>query len=206
MIPARSTRALLVGVWLASAAAAGCEPTPAPSPAATGSGAASPSSRALPEPPPLDPRALEEIIASTPAPLPPTSASATLVGTDTGITGAEPPEQESDDDSLVSLLPTWAASNAGSERDLRGTLYFDLVSRCRDESGALLPPESVELELRVDLKGHIDRSSVRARAREPRHAAAAACMARIARTSEALLTPPRLEKPVTIKALVPSVD
>lgn len=175
----------------ASSALASAAPVPSVAAAATAS---------------LDPKALAEIVGNVPAALPATSASGTLVGTDTGITGSEKPEQETDDAGLVSLLPNWAASNAGSERDLRGTLYFDLVNRCRDEHGAHLPPEAVELELRIDLKGHIDRSSVKARAMKPEHEKAAACMARVARTSEALLTPPRLDKPVSIKALVPSVD
>ena len=164
------------------------------------------SQTAAPAEPTVDPRALEEIVGSTPPPLPPTSASATLVGTDTGLAGNEKPEPEPESDSMFSMLPPWAASNASSERDLRGTLYFELVNRCRDESGATLPPEAVVLELRIDPKGHIDRSSVRAKPRDPRYQAAAACMVRVARTSEALLTPPRLEKPVIITAVVPSVD
>jgi len=156
--------------------------------------------------PRVDARALEELIANTPAPLPPTSASGTLVGTDSGLTGSEKPDVETDESPLVSLLPNLGASNAGSERDLRGTLYFDLVNQCRDANGAHLPPEAVEIELRIDAKGHIDRSSVRAKAERPEHAGAAACMARVARTSEALLTPPRLDKPISVRAKVPSVD
>jgi hypothetical protein len=209
MVAARASRSapLLRGLALfAVFTAAGCDSAPqVTSPSASGSALPAPSA-AVAVNAPLDPSALDEIVANVPAPLPATSASGTLVGTDTGITGSEKPDPETDDAGLVSLLPNWAASNAGSERDLRGTLYFDLVNRCRDEGGAQLPPEAVELELRIDLKGHIDRSSVKARALRPEHAKAAACMARVARTSEALLTPPRLDKPVMIKALVPSVD
>lgn len=152
----------------------------------------------------VDARALAEIVAAVPLPPPPTSASGTLVGSDTGITGADEPEPS--DDGFVSLLPSWSASNAGSERDLRGTVYFDLVKQCRADDGSQLPPEAVEIELVVDPKGHIDRSSVKARALEPQHERAAACMARALRNSEARMTPPRLEKPVLVRARVPSVD
>lgn len=154
--------------------------------------------------PAIDPKALAEINANVPQPLPATSASGSLVGTETGITGAE--KAETNDDALVSLIPSWAASNAGSERDLRGTLYFDLVDQCRADDGRHLPPEAVEIELVVDSKGHIDRASVKARAKKPEHEKAAACMVRVARTSEARLTPPRLDKPIEVRAKVPSVD
>ena len=153
----------------------------------------------------VDAKALAEIVEAVPLPPPPTSASGTLVGSDTGITGADKPEPASDD-GFVSLLPSWSASNAGSERDLRGTVYFDLVRQCRADDGSQLPPEAVEIELVVDPKGHIDRSSVKARALEPQHEKAAACMTRALRNSEARMTPPRLDKPVLVRARVPSVD
>jgi hypothetical protein len=155
--------------------------------------------------PPVDAKALAEIVEAVPLPLPPTSASGTMVGSDTGITGSDEPEPPSDD-GFVSLLPSWSASNAGSERDLRGTVYFDLVSQCRADDGSQLPPEAIEIELVVDSKGHIDRSSVKAKARSPEHEKAAACMTRTLRTSEARMTPPRLDKPVLVRARVPSID
>ncbi len=153
-----------------------------------------------------DAAALREIIAHVPAPPPPTSASGTLVGSDTGIAGSEAPATETQEEAYARLHPPWGPSNGGSERDLRATLYWDLVTQCRDASGAELPPESVAVEFRVDPKGRIIRSTVQATAAAPAHEPAARCMARVLLTSEVRLTPPRIEKPIDVKARVPSVD
>ncbi len=215
MVPAGArpwSRAAALGRLLAAAWLAGCGDDPAamPAPAAPPGEIATALSAHTPvEPPPavsVDRAALDEVIDRVRSPLPPTSASGTLVGSDTGILGEEKPLIETDGADMVSLLPKWAASNAGSERDLRGTLYFDLVNECRGAPGTHLPPEAVEIELVVDAKGQIDRASVKARGTKPEYEAAAACMVRVARTSEAKLTPPRLERPIVVRAKVPSVD
>jgi hypothetical protein len=210
MVPAGALRGMLTPCLIAACAATGCgdapsaaAPPPPPGVVASVLGVGSGSAQAPKAA--IDPKALAEMVEAMPPPAPPTSASGTLVGTDTGITGTDKPEPPSDD-GFVSLLPSWSASNAGSERDLRGTVYFDLVHQCRADDGSELPPEAVEIELVVDSKGHIDRSSVKAKALEPEHEKAAACMTRTLRTSEARMTPPRLDKPVLVRARVPSVD
>jgi hypothetical protein len=156
---------------------------------------------------PVDARARAEIVSHALSALPATSASGTIIGTDTGREGHEPPvPEESETASLVALLPTFKPSNAGLERDLRGTLYFDLVDACRGPGGAPLPPEAVLVVFRVDPKGQIDRASVQATALDRAHAEAARCMVRVVRSSEARFTPPRTDKPIEIHAKVPSVD
>lgn len=107
---------------------------------------------------------------------------------------------------MVSMQPDLKTSNAGGERDLRATLYFDLVNQCRDEDGEILPANAIEIEFRVDPRGLIDRSSVRARALEPQYESAALCMVRVIRTGSANFGAPRLDEPTRVKSLVPSVD
>jgi hypothetical protein len=156
----------------------------------------------------VDPAALRDVLARVPAPLPPTSASGTLVGTDTRLpaSSATPTTDGAGESVLLDLRTKLAPSNAGSERDLRATLYFDLVDRCRDDKGQHLPPESVMVRFRVDAHGQIDRASVQTRPLAPAFAAAAECMARVIRTSDARFTPARLGQPIAVSAKVPSVD
>ncbi len=156
----------------------------------------------------VDPAALRDTLSRVPAPLPPTSASGTLVGTDTGLpaTTASPTTDAGNDSVLLDLRTKLEPSNAGTERDLRATLYFDLVERCRDDKGQHLPPESVQVRFRVDARGQIDRASVQTKPLSPAFGAAAECMARVIRTSDARFTPARLGQPIAISAKVPSVD
>ncbi len=156
----------------------------------------------------LDPRALKEVVARVPSDLPRTSESGTLVGRDASaspVSSAAPTATPSDE-SLIDLRPDLKASNAGSEKDLRASLYFDLVDQCRDAGGKHLPAEAVEIEFRIDPRGRIDRTSVKAKAARPEHEAAAECMMRVVRTADARFSPPRLDEPTRIRAKVPSVD
>lgn len=157
----------------------------------------------------LDPRALKEVVARVPSGLPPTSESGTLVGRDASaspLSSAAPLPAPTSDQSLIDLRPDLKASNAGSEKDLRAALYFDLVDQCRDAAGKYLPAEAVEIEFRIDPRGRIDRTSVKAKAARPEHAAAAECMMRVVRTADARFSTPRLDEPTRIRAKVPSVD
>jgi hypothetical protein len=166
-------------------------------------GAAAPSASSLT----IQPGALREILEEVPAPLPPTSASGTRVGTDTGLPAASARPDEGEDDSiLLNLRTKLEPSNAGTERDLRATLYFDLVDRCRDDGGARLPAESVLVSFRVDARGQIERGSVTTTPLDPKFAKAAECMLRVVRTSDAHFTPARLGQPIAVRAKVPSVD
>jgi len=150
--------------------------------------------------------AASALIAHVPTALPPTSPSGSLVGTlASGSAGAASASSVSGV-SIVQMQADMKASNAGSERDLRASLYFDLVDQCRDEDGGILPPEAIEIEFRVDARGTIDRSSVRATALSPEHENAARCMVRVIRTADARFAPARLDEPTRVKARVPSVD
>lgn len=153
-----------------------------------------------------DPQALGEVLGKLPAPLPRTSASGTLVGTPTLAEEGAPEPNVLSETSMISMQPNLKTSNAGGERDLRATLYFDLVNQCRDEDGEILPANAIEIDFRVDSGGLIDRSSVRARALEPQYEAAAQCMVRVIRTGSVNFGSTRLDEPMRVKALVPSVD
>jgi hypothetical protein len=141
-----------------------------------------------------------------PSALGPTGADGTLIGTRSEAPSSSASAAKPLDVSLVEMQPNLKASNHGTERDLRATLYFDLVEQCRDEDGQVLPAEAVELEFRVDPRGVIDRSSVRASAARPEHEAAARCMVRVVRTADARFAPPRLDEPTRVRAVVPSID
>jgi hypothetical protein len=155
----------------------------------------------------LDPRALKDVIAHVPAPLPRTSEGGTLIGTDASATPlASAAVSATSEQSLIDLRPDLKASNAGSEKDLRASLYFDLVDQCRDKAGKHLPAEAIEIEFRIDPRGRIDRTSVKAKASSPDHAAAADCMVRVIRTADARFATQRLDEPTRIRARVPSVD
>lgn len=157
----------------------------------------------------LDPGAVKEVVARVPSQLPPTSASGSLVGREASASpsaSAVLPAASTGDQSLIDLRPDLKASNAGSEKDLRASLYFDLVDQCRDASGKHLPAEAVEIEFRIDPRGRIDRTSVTAKAARREHAAAAECMMRVVRTADARFSTPRLDEPTRIRAKVPSVD
>jgi len=156
----------------------------------------------------VEPGALREILKEVPAPLPPTSASGTRVGTETGIPAGSgaPIADPSDDSILLNLRTNLEPSNAGTERDLRATLYFDLVDLCRDGAGARLPAEAVLVSFRVDAHGQIERGSVTTAPLDPKFAKAAECMLRVVRTSDAHFTPARIGQPIAVHAKVPSVD
>jgi hypothetical protein len=106
----------------------------------------------------------------------------------------------------VSLEPGRKRSSFAVERDLRSTLQFDLIDQCRAPGGDILPPESIEIDFRVDSLGRIERTSVRAVAKLPAHEPAARCMARVIRASDARFSSSLGESSSVIHALVPSED
>lgn len=132
----------------------------------------------------------------------------TRVDASSGGTIASTPAPSAPEVDVMELGPGLKPSMAGTERDLRATLYYELVQQCRDEDGELLPPEAVELEFRVDPRGTIDRSSVKASAARVEHEAAARCMVRVVRSQNGRFGPLRVEQatPMRVRAKVPSVD
>lgn len=159
---------------------------------------------------PIDPRAKSQMLARVPAALSATSPTGTLVGQEVDpsafpVTSAQP-APSSTSGSRVSLETGRKRSSFAVERDLRSTLHFDLVDQCRAPGGDILPPESIEIDFRVDNLGRIERTSVRAVAKLPAHEPAARCMARVIRASDARFSSSLGDSTSIIHALVPSVD
>jgi hypothetical protein len=152
--------------------------------------------------------ALSEVVAQVPSLLPPTSASGTLVGTDTEVApsdaGTVPVQSTSA--STFTLRPDLKLSSAGIERALRATVFYDLVDQCRDASGTRLPPEVIEITLRLDGRGRVERSTTEVRELDPRYATAASCMLRVLRTADLRLAPAMEGEVSRVTVKVPSVD
>ena len=156
---------------------------------------------------PVDPRAKDEILAAAPAPLPPTSPSGTLIATKPEASAfASSTASAAVSLSRVKLEPPRRTSSTSAERDLRSTLHFELVEQCRGPSGGILPPETVQIEFRVDSLGRIDRTSVVATARSPEYEPAARCMARVIRAADARFSSSRNREATLVHALVPTTD
>ena len=193
----------------------GCSTKSVDEGAASGSQAASrPAAEGTSTTPELDPTALAVVLARAKERRAeqPTGASS-LIGTRVEATAATAATSQAASAapsgvSVLELGPENRPSTLSAERDLRATLYFDLVQLCRDDDGEILPPESIELEFRVDPRGVIDRSSVRATAARPEHEPAARCMVRVVRAQNGRFGPSRVELPTPqrVRAKVPSVD
>lgn len=210
----RAIRASALG--LAWVAALGCGGEPAP--VATTSarplevvtnlvpfGSAVMNSTALP----IDPKAKEEFLSRVPAALPSTGATGTIVGTKvvpSAYPSASAAPSAGGGSSRVVVEPARRMSSFVTERDLRSTLHFDLVEQCRAPGGAILPPDSVEIDFRVDNLGRIDRTSVRTKALKPEFENAARCMARVIRAADAKFSVSRSQEATHVEARVPLSD
>jgi hypothetical protein len=158
---------------------------------------------------PLDPKAKEEFLARVPAALSGTSPTGTLVGTkvvSSAYPSASAAASASAGSSRIVVEPARRMSSFVTERDLRSTLHFDLVEQCRAPGGAILPPDSVEIDFRVDNLGRIDRTSVRTKALKPEHDNAARCMARVIRAADAKFSVSRSQEATHVEARVPLSD
>lgn len=198
-----------VAMGLVSMGMGGCGADVTTEGAASTSSARPPSSPAMGQlaiSPPEDHRALAQVLANIPTPPSPGDKTVSAIASGSATTSAAADRTKPNGVSLVQMQPDLKASNAGTEKDLRATLYFDLVDQCRDEDGQILPAEAVEIEFRVDPSGAIDRSSVRASSERPEYEPAARCMVRVIRTADARFAPVRLDEPTRVWAFVPSVD
>jgi hypothetical protein len=178
---------------------------------------------------PLDPTALDELIAAVPKePVPATGEDGgTAVGTDTGIkpgsahdkndkTDAKQPPaasakaaQAAPPNPQVSFGPLSIQaemSSASIEREARAQLYWSLVQRCRAKDGSILPPDVVTLVFRIDEDGYIVGSSILATPSKAIYDDAAHCMRR--ELSAATFRAPVGARgmPTTVTMTVPSVD
>jgi len=167
-----------------------------------------------------DPDALAALLAAAPqTQLSPTGKGGkTAIGTDTGIpasaTASEAAPQERAPQPQVSVGELEIQAQLASpaiERAARAQLYWNLVQRCRDPQGKILPPDAIHLRFHVDADGHIAAASIQAmpnerRADSRRYTDAAHCMRRELARSGFRAPAAARGIPSLIDALVPSVD
>jgi hypothetical protein len=161
-----------------------------------------------------DPSALAEILAA--APPPPTGGPVLArIGTNTGEPPASPPPPSA---AGSPAAPPRARIEVGAvrlqtdmstpaiEKAARAQLYWDLVQRCRDPEGKILPPDAIRVEFNLDEEGTIAASTIVAIAADPRHSEAAACMQRELAAITFRAPAGARGLPTHVSATVPSVD
>jgi hypothetical protein len=139
-----------------------------------------------------------EILAAVPKGSPPTTGpdGTSVVGTDTKLKPGDPDAEEApaapapkidraearsrEGDKVKFGSPSiqHEMSSASIEREARAQLYWNLVQRCRDKAGAILPPDAVTIFFRIDEDGYIIGWSITATPSKPDYEDAAHCMRR----------------------------
>jgi len=162
-----------------------------------------------------DPAALDEIVAAASAKASAAAAPADpsdLLGTDTGVAldgGADRSPASAVHGARVSVGKVTVEpglSSPGVERAARAQLYWPLVQRCRDEAGAILPPEVVRIRFSLDADGYIVPASIHASAKDPRFGEAARCMERELAAATFRAPPAGRGTQQGVEMDVPSVD
>jgi hypothetical protein len=157
-----------------------------------------------------DPNALAELLAAAP---PPPSGGSVLhrIGTNTGeppaLSSAGPPAAPPRARIEIGAVQLQTdMSTPAIEKAARAQLYWDLVQRCRDPEGKLLPPDAIRVEFNLDEEGTLVTPTIVAIALDPRHSEAAACMQR--ELAGATFRAPAGARglPTHVIATVPSVD
>lgn len=136
----------------------------------------------------IDPGALDDLLAATPKlhPGPTAADGGTTIGATTGVPEGSasaivpPPTEATAAARVVVGAPTVQApmANPAIERAARAQLYWNLVQRCRDKDGKILPADAIAMRFTIDLDGYISPSSIVAQAASAEHADAAHCMRR----------------------------
>ncbi len=175
------------------------------------SAAPSPSMRSVtPVPSDAMDQARAEILAHVPSASPEPRDGGTRLGTETEdpIASSDPvaPPSPPRAETHVSLVSRPRRSAPAIERLLRATVYFTLVSRCKDEKGAILPPEAVTIGFELDASGAIIDGTITAAPKAPEHEAAAECMIRELAASGFRAPPATRGESTTVSMAVPSVD
>lgn len=162
-----------------------------------------------------DPDALDDLIAAAPkAARRPTGADGgTLIGSDSGVpaqasaSASAPPEVHRPPNVVVGA-PTVQPGmpDTSIERASRAQLYWNLVQRCRDPQGKILPPDAIRLRFKIDVDGFIIPSSIIATAADPRFKPAADCMQRELSTAAFQAPAANRGSEGSVNATVPSVD
>jgi hypothetical protein len=164
----------------------------------------------------IDPGALDDLLAAAPKPGASAAAGAApMIGANTGVAAGasasaiEPAPPEPTHAPRVTVgVPTLQASMAtpAIERAARAQLYWNLVQRCRDKGGKILPPDAISLSFSIDADGYITPSSIVARATSPEHADAAHCMRRELSTATFRAPAATWGHAGEVRATLPSVD
>jgi hypothetical protein len=201
-------------VTTAPSASAGPIPTwsrPAFAPSATGPLDLNPTTS-----PGVDPAALDELIAAAPktARRPTGKDGGTAIGHDIELSAeAIPPVLSTAAPApgkprVVVGAPTVqpAMASPAIERAARAQLYWNLVQRCRDPEGHILPPEVIRLQFHIDVDGYIVASTIVATPRAARFADAAHCMQRELSTAAFQAPASTRGRDCAVDATVPSVD
>ena len=164
----------------------------------------------------VDPSALEDLIAATPKLAPSSTAvdGGPVIGATTGVpegsaSAIEPPPAEAP--AKPRVLMGAATVQAGManptiERAARAQLYWNLVQRCRDKEGKILPPDAIAMRFLIDIDGYIAPSSIVARAASAEHADAAHCMRRELSTATFRAPAATWGHVGEVRATLPSVD
>ena len=164
----------------------------------------------------IDPSALEDLIAAAPKLAPSATAvdGGPAIGATTGVpegsaSAIEPPPAEAT--AKPHVLMGAATVQAGManptiERAARAQLYWNLVQRCRDKEGKILPADAVALRFLIDIDGYISPSSIVARAAAAEHADAAHCMRRELSTATFRAPAATWGRVGEVRATLPSVD
>lgn len=166
----------------------------------------------------VEPAALDEILAAVPKtrPGPTGEDGGTAIGTTTASASAR--ASVSTPASASAPLPAAPRISVGKislqaevsspsiERAARAQLYWNLVQRCRDKDGAILPPDAITLTFHIDEDGYIVPATITATAAHARHTDPAHCMRR--ELSAATFRAPAGARglPASVSMTVPSVD
>lgn len=161
------------------------------------------------------PAALDELLAAAPkSPQETTDADGrSKVGTDTGaketssrasVDKAPEPKSARVSVGAVTLQP--GMSSPAIERAARAQLYWPLVTRCKDEQGNILPPDSIRIRFNVDAEGYIQVPTIIVSTADARFEKAASCMRRELSTTSFRAPAAARGQASAIDATVPSVD
>jgi hypothetical protein len=217
--------ALLLGLAPAAACSRPESAAPAPPTSASAAGRwsrdalSAPSAERGPTEPPVlasaDPAALAELLRKAPpaAARPTGSAGGTALGEEThlpeGAPLVEPPAPSTHTRPVIMVgTPVMQATmaNPAIERAARAQLYWNLVQRCRDKEGQILPADAIHLKFNIDADGYIASASIIATAADPRFSDAAHCMRRELSTATFRAPAATRGQFGVIDATVPSVD
>jgi hypothetical protein len=222
---------IVVGLALVSGAACS-RPVAAPAPSASGASsaaAAAPWSREALAPhrgnaEPLvpgvigsiDPSALDDLVAAAPKLVahPTALDGGTMIGADSGVpvpsaSADAPPAPEAPSPPHVVIgAPTEQAPMAtpAIERAARAQLYWNLVQRCRDKAGNILPADAIKVHFIIDVDGYIPPASILATASAAQYAEAAQCMRRELSTATFRAPAATWGRMGEVNATLPSVD